>query len=214
MAYPTASECKAFSDNIPEVVNASTESLNARISEAIELIHNKCGQKFDENEVNTTKYFNGNDSNVLTLYPRCYKLISVYNDGYNLTDIVNLKYGNNFSKLEAIYDVYDLGPRYRVSNIMKEYGKVFLAGSNNIKVTGDWGWSAIPETIKLVCMMIVEKLMIKRLDIRQWATPFETERTPDGYSYTKGSFIKMIFDDEVYNLLYPYIYDLVGVYKI
>ena len=220
MAFPTSAECKVYSEGIPEVVNATNDSLASKIIEAKRLIHNFCCQEFDVNMEATTKYFNGNDSDTLQIYPRCYSLDSVIDSTYNMTDLLNLKYGNNFSKLEALYPIYGLGPRYRVREGIGPYSKMFVMGSNNIEITGDWGWASVPDDVKIACMMIVEKLMIKKLDVRQWATPFETESMPGGYSYSKGNFktgggfLRMIFDEEILMMLLPYQWSQLGVYKV
>lgn len=213
MAYPTIAECKAYSTKIPEVTAATDAEITARISEAKRLIHNFCHQEFDVPETAVTKYFNGNDSDILRLFPRCSSLTSVIDNTYNFTALVNLKYGNNYSKLEALYPVYGLGPRYRVRD-RSDGAKMFCLGSNNVAVLGNWGWSDVPAAIKEVCIMIVEKLMVKRFDVRQWMTPFESESMPGGYSYRKGSFLKMIFDEEIVANLSGYVYEQIGVYRV
>jgi len=211
MAWPTALQCKAYSADIPEVANAAESVITGKIEDAKILIKRYCGQEFDNPEVGVTKYFNGNDGDVLDLYPRCYAVTSVVDTSYPLTDLVNLKYGNNFSYLEAEYEVMDLGARYRVRT---STDKMFALGSNNIKVTGNWGWATIPVDIINICKELVERLIIKRLDIRQWTTPFQSERTPDGYGYTKQVGGSSILDYELALKLNEYIYDLVSITKL
>ena len=88
-----------------------------------------------------------------------------------------------------------------------------MLGSNNIQVTGTWGWEAIPEDIISACKEIVERLIMKRLDIRQWMTPFKSERSLDGYSYEKQQ-SSNILDYELAQKLDKYIYDLMNISKL
>jgi len=212
MAWPTATECKDYSADIPEVSRALTSTVEGKIEDAKILIKRYCKQEFDVKEEGGTKYFNGNDSNVLDLFPRCYAITSVVDESSDFTSLVNLKYGNNFSYLEAEYDVSDLGPRFRVRT--DSFTKMFVLGSNNIQVTGNWGWAFIPDNIINVCKQLVERLIIKRLDIREWMTPFKSERTSDGYSYNKTDGLSSILDYELADKLNEFVYDLIGVYRI
>ena len=214
MSWPTISEIKAFSSDIPEVVNSSDSVITGKINDAKIFIKNHCKQEFDNPEVaGTTKYFNGDESDVLDLHPRCTAVTAVVDETYDFTDLVNLKYGNNFSYLEADYPVYGYGPRYRVRDRLDPDKKMFMLGSNNIQVTGTWGWEAIPEDIISACKEIVERLIMKRLDIRQWMTPFKSERSLDGYSYEKQQ-SSNILDYELAQKLDKYIYDLMNISKL
>lgn len=212
MGWPTVAECKAYSANIPEVANADNSVIEGKIDDAKILIKRHCNQEFDSNEEDVSKYFNGNDGDILDLYPRCYVMTAVVDTSYPLTDLVNLKYGNNFSCLEAEHEIADLGERYRVRT--GGFDKMFPLGSNNIKVTGNWGWAAIPDDIVNICKELVQRLVIKGLDIRQWMTPFQSERTSDGYSYTKPVGGPSILDYELALKLSGYIYDLISITKL
>lgn len=215
MAWPTVSDIKSYSADIPEVVASSDSVINGKIDDAKIFIKNYCKQEFDNPEAaGTTKYFNGDDSDVLDLYPRCSAVTAVVDSTYDFTSLVNLKYGNNYSYLEANYPVYGYGARYRVRDRLDPDKKMFMLGSNNIQVTGTWGWVAIPEDIISACKEIVERLIIKRLDIRQFMTPFAAEHTSDGYSYQKIEGIHSILDYELSAKLSPYIYDLVNISKL
>lgn len=214
MAYPTVDECKAFSDGIVEVTGASDDAITGQINAAKNLIHIYCKQDFEENDLETTKKFNGNDSDSIDLLPRCYSLTSVIDSGYDFTDIIELKYGNNYSYLEAIENINDLGPRYRLRDTQKLYNKTFVYGTNNIEVTGDWGWSSVPDDIKNICMELVERLMIKRLDVRQYASPFSSERTPDGYSYQRDDKLSAIFDFEIKIRMNKYVWQPISIERI
>lgn len=214
MSWPTVAECKAYSADVPEVANAEDSVIEGKIDDAKIFIKRHCKQEFDSKEESATKYFNGNDTDTLDLYPRCYAITSVADNSYALTDLVNLKFGNNFSTLEADYPIASLGLRYRRSRAAVEgFDRMFSFGSNNIKIVGNWGWEAIPDDIINACKQIVERLTIKRLDIREWTTPFQSERTPDGYSYTKiiGA---SILDYELASKLNDYIYDLISITKL
>ena len=215
MSWPTVAECKAYSANIPEVANADTSVIEGKIEDAKIFIKQYCKQEFDSKEEGVAKYFNGNDSESLDLYPRCYAMTIALDGSYDMTDLVNLKYGDNFSYLEAVYpaDSWEFNPRVRIRIGEDSFIKMFPFGSNNIKVTGNWDWSAIPNNIINACKEIVQRLVIKNLDIRQWLTPFQSERTPDGYSYSKqvGS---SILDYELALKLNNYVYDLVNVAKL
>ena len=215
MAWPTITEIKAYSADVPEVVASADGVITGKIDDAKIFIKNHCKQEFDDPEAaGTTKYFNGNDSDVLDLHPRCIAVTAVVDSSYDFTSLVNLKYSNNFSKLEAEYPVYGYGPRYRVRDRLDPDRKMFMLGSNNIEVTGTWGWAAIPEDIINICKQIVERLIIKRLDIREWMTPFKSERTSDGYSYNKSEGMSSILDYELIQKLDPYVYNLVNITKI
>jgi len=215
MSWPTIAEIKAYSSDIPEVVASSDSVITGKIEDAKIFIKNHCKQEFDNPEVaGTTKYFNGDDSDVLDLFPRCTAVTAVVDTSYDFTSLVNLKYGNNYSYLEASYPVYGYGARYRVRDRLDPDKKMFMLGSNNIQVTGTWGWSAIPEDIVNACKEIVERLIMKRLDIRQWLTPFKSERTGDGYSYNKAEAGSSILDYELAQKLDPYVYDLSNISKL
>ncbi len=212
MGWPTVAECKAYSANIPEVKNAVDSVIEGKIADAKIFIKIHCKQEFDKKEEGVSKYFNGNDGDILDLYPRCYAVTAVADSSYTLTDLINLKYGNNFSYLEAEYEITDLGARYRVRS--GSFEKMFVLGSNNIKVTGNWGWPAVPDDIKNICMDLVARLVIKGLDIREWMSPFQSERTPDGYSYNKEIGTASILDYELKLKLDEYVYDLIGISKL
>jgi len=215
MAWPTVNEIKAYSADVPEVVASSDSVIEGKIDDAKIFIKNHCKQEFDNpEEAGTTKYFNGNDSDVLDLYPRCTAVTAVVDSTYDFTSLVNLKYDNNYSYLEADYPVYGYGARYRVRDRLDPDKKMFMLGSNNIQVTGTWGWDAIPEDIINACKEIVERLILKRLDIRQWLTPFKSERTGDGYSYNKAEAGSSILDYELASKLDPYIYNLANITKL
>jgi len=215
MSWPTIAECKAYSADIPEVVTSSDSVITGKIEDAKIFIKNHCKQEFDDPEAaGTTKYFNGNDSDVLDLFPRCTAVTAVVDSTYDFTGLVNLKYSNNFSYLEADYPVYGYGPRYRVRDRLDPDRKMFMLGSNNIQVTGTWGWASIPEDIISACKEIVERLIMKRLDIRQWMTPFKSERTGDGFSYNKAEAGSSILDYELAQKLDPFIYDLTNITKL
>ena len=167
MSWPTIAEIKAYSADVPEVVSAADSTIIGKIDDAKIFIKNYCKQEFDNPEVaGTTKYFNGSDSDVLDLTPRCTVITAVVDSSYDFTSLVTLKYGNNFSYLEADYPVYGYGPRYRVRDRLDPDVKMFMLGSDNIQITGTWGWATIPEDIISACKEIVERLIIKRLDIR------------------------------------------------
>jgi len=215
MAWPTVAEIKAYSSDIAEVVASSNSVIEGKIDDAKIFIKNHCKQEFDDpEEAGTTKYFNGDESDVLDLFPRCTAVTAVVDSSYDFTSLVNLKYGNNFSYLESDYPVYGYGPRYRVRDRLDPDRKMFMLGSNNIQVTGNWGWAAIPEDIVNICKELVERLIIKRLDIRQWMTPFKSERSPDGYGYSKVAGVSSILDYELIQKLDPYIYDLINISKL
>ena len=215
MSWPTIAEVKDYSSDIAEVVASSDSVIEGKIDDAKIFIKNHCKQEFDNPEVaGTTKYFNGDDSDVLDLFPRCTAVTAVVDNSYDFTGLVNLKYGNNYSYLEASYPVYGYGARYRVRDRLDPDKKMFMLGSNNIQVTGTWGWAAIPEDIVNACKEIVERLIMKRLDIRQWMTPFKSERTGDGYSYNKAEAGSSILDYELAQKLDPYVYDLSNISKL
>jgi len=215
MGWPTVAECKAYSANIPEVANADNSVIEGKIEDAKIFIQQYCKQEFDNPEEGVAKYFNGNDSDTLDLYPRCYAVTIVLDNSYNITDLVNLKHGDNFSYLEAKYpaDTWEFDPRVSVRVGEKGFDVMFPIASNNIKVTGNWDWAAIPDNIVNACKEIVERLVIKKLDIRSWMTPFQSERTPDGYSYTKQT-SPSILDYELELKLDNYIFDLINIGKI
>lgn len=215
MSWPTIAEIKEYSADIPEVVASSDSVITGKINDAKIFIKNHCKQEFDNPEAaGTTKYFNGNDSDILDLIPRCTAITAVVDSDYDFTSLVNLKYDNNYSYLEADYPLHWLGPRYRIPNRKDPSRKMFQLGSKNIQVTGTWGWAAIPEDIVSACKEIVERLILKRLDIRQWMTPFRSERTGDGYSYNKAEAGSSILDYELAQKLNPYVYDLMNITKI
>lgn len=214
MSWPTVDEIKEYSADIDEVAGADDDVIEGKIEDAKIFIKNHCKQEFDDPEVDETKYFNGDDSDVLDLFPRCTAVTAVVDSSYDFTDLVNLKYGNNFSYLEADYPVYGYGPRYRVRDRLDPDKKMFMLGSNNIQVTGTWGWAAIPEDIINICKELVERLIIKRLDIRQFMTPFKSERTSDGYSYNRIEGIHSILDYELSMKLDSFVYDLVNISKL
>lgn len=214
MGWPTITECKAYSKDIPEIIASSNDVIEGKIEDAKILIKNHCKQEFDNPEIDKTKYFDGDDSDVLDLFPRCTIVTAVVDNSYDFTSLVNLKYSNNFSYLEAEYPSYGYGPRFRVKSRLDPNKKMFMLGSNNIQVTGTWGWPAIPEDIINICKEIVERLIIKRLDIGQWMTPFKSERVSDGYSYTKAEGLSSILDYELATKLDKYIYDLINISKL
>ena len=214
MSWPTVSECRAYSADIPEIVASANSVITGKISDAKIFIKNHCKQEFDDpEEAGTTKYFNGNDTDLLDLFPRCTAITAVVDSSYDFTSLVNLKYGDNFSYLEGEYPTYDAGPRFIRRRYEDPSRKLFLLGSENIQVTGTWGWATVPEDIKNICMEIVERLIMKRLDIRQWMTPFKSERVSDGYSYTKSEAGSSILDYELAQKLDPYIFNLINISK-
>jgi len=216
MSWPTIAECKAYSADIPEVVASADSVITGKIADAKIFIKNHCKQEFDNpEEAGTTKYFNGNDTDLLDLFPRCTAITAVVDSSYDFTSLVNLKYSNNFAYLEGEYPTYDAGPRFiRSRNNEDPSRKLFLLGSNNIQVTGTWGWAAVPEDIENACMEIVERLIMKRLDIRQWMTPFKSERVSDGYSYQKNAAGSNILDYELSAKLDPYIFNIMNISKV
>ena len=214
MSWPEISDIKAYSADIPEIVASANSVVAGKIADAKIFIKNHCKQEFDDpEEAGTTKYFNGNDTDLLDLFPRCTAITAVVDSSYDFTSLVNLKYGDNFSYLEGEYPTYDYGPRFIRRRYEDPSRKLFLLGSENIQVTGTWGWSAVPEDIKNICMELVERLIMKRLDIRQWMTPFKSERTGDGYSYTKSGAGSSILDYELAQKLDPYIFNLINISK-
>jgi len=214
MSWPTIAEIKTYSADIPEIVASADSVITGKITDAKMFIKNHCKQEFDDpEEAGTTKYFNGDDSDVLDLFPRCTAITAVVDSSYDFTSLVNLKYGNNHSYLEGEYPTYDYGPRFIRRRNEDPTRKLFLLGSENIQVTGTWGWATVPEDIKNICMELVERLIMKRLDIRQWMTPFKSERTGDGYSYTKSGAGSSILDYELAAKLDPYIFNLINISK-
>lgn len=215
MSWPTVAECQAYSADIPEVIASSDSVIEGKIDDAKIFIKNHCHQEFDNPEAaGTTKYFNGNDSDYLDLTPRCTAITAVVDSSYDFTSLVNLKYGNGYAYLEADYPVFGYGPRYRVRDRDDPNVKMFQLGSENIQVTGTWGWAEVPDDIKNACMECVERLIMKRLDIRQWMTPFKTERTPDGYGYTKNEGMASILDYQLAQKLDPFIWNLVNITRL
>ena len=215
MSWPTIAECKAYSADVPEVKNAADSVIEGKIEDAIIFIKRHCKQEFDNPEIGVAKYFNGNDSDTLDLYPRCYVITAVLDNSYNITELINLIFGDNFSNLEAEYPAsrLEFNPRIRTRVRVGSFDTMFPLGSKNIKVTGNWGWATIPDDIINACKQIVERLIIKRLDIREWMSPFQSERTPDGYSYNK-LVNASILDSELANKLNDYIYDLISITRL
>lgn len=216
--WPTKTECKSYSIGITEVTGASDDFLDAKITEAENIIHNFCEQQFDVYEEAETKYFNGNDNDTLWLSNRLTSLSSVVDSDYDFTSLVELKYGNNFSILESLYPVYGYGPRDRVRD-RSNNAKMFMLGVENIEVKGNWGWDEVPKIIKNVAYEIVERLCVMRHDVRQRMTPFEEERMPDGYSYKKGrqninGYVMDVLDAKLIGLLMPYKWNAIRVEKI
>ena len=216
MSWPTIEECQEYSADIPEIVASADSVITGKITDAKIFIKNHCKQEFDNPEVaGTTKYFNGKDSDLLDLFPRCTAITAVVDSSHDFTSLVNLKYSNNFAYLEGEYPTWDSGPRFIRSRRSDDPGrKLFLLGSENIQVTGTWGWDAVPEDITNACMEIVERLIMKRLDIRQWMTPFKSEKVSDGYSYQKNDAGSSILDYELAQKLDPYIFNLINISKV
>jgi len=184
MAYVTKDQCKSFSSDIPEVANGTDDFLDARIIEAEFIIEYLTGQEFDSNETETEKTYDGNGKDILFLRKRLYTLDAFTIDDVSYVTEIALEYDVDFACIKLDIDEAS-------ENRMKFFygwskGSFFPFATQNLGITGDWGWSSIPEEIKTLCKKLVENLAINRKNIRTVISPFMSERIGD-YQYTRQS---------------------------
>lgn len=202
MAWITKAEAKAYSANVPEVTGATDAYLDAVILRAESLIKNWTEQDFTS-ELAVTKLENGNGASSFWLNKRLYAVTALIVDTSVLTDFVYLEFGDNFSTLK-----FDPDPSYAYRSYRSyksNYTYSFSYGVDNISIKGDWGWASIPDEMKVLDKMLVERLCIADANNRITASPFMSERIGD-YSYSKTFDLKMssICDGEMLGLINKY----------
>jgi len=202
MSWVTKAECKAYSLNVVEVTEAGDAYLDAVIIRAEDIIKGKAEQTFAK-ESAVVKLESGNGATQLWLNTRLYALTALVVDTSVLTDFVYLEFGDNFSVLK-----FDPDPAYAYRSyrhFQSDFTYMFSYGVQNISITGDWGWAAVPAEIKVLCMMVVERLCISDGNNRVINSPFLTERIGD-YSYSKNYDLKLSdsFDSEMKGLINKY----------
>lgn len=183
MAWVTKQQCKDFADEIPEVTGASDTYLDGLISRAERMIKRLTEQDFSS-ELATAKDVDGSGNTTLGLDIRLYSIDSIVVDTSIMTDYVYLKYGDNYSLLK-----FDPDPVYAYRshrNYSSAFSYIFSFGVENITITGDWGWSAVPDDIKTLDKMLVRNLSINDANARGASGPFLTEKIGD-YSYSRSS---------------------------
>lgn len=181
MPFVTYTECQTFSSDIPEVANSAQAFIEARITEAEFIIKHLTQQDFDK-ESAVEKIYDGNGQDILHLRKRLYTLTSFKIDDVDYTTEVVLKYGDDCSNLRL--DIEEV-----MENRLKFFygwdkGGFFPESTNNLKIKGDWGWSAVPTEIKTLCKKLVENLILWRKNLRTTVGPLLSEKIGD-YSYTK-----------------------------
>ena len=203
-AWITKIESKAYSSGVPEVTGAGDPYLDAVILRSEALIKNWTEQDF-EKEAATTKLENGNGANSFWLNKRLYALTILIVDTSVLTDYAYLEFGDNFTTLKFDPDPAFAYRSYR--HYQSNYTYEFSYGVKNISIKGDWGWAAIPEEMKTLDKMLVERLCIADSNSRATSSMFNSERIGD-YSYSKNSIKEMklagIFDTEMLGLIQKY----------
>lgn len=157
----------------------TTDFLAKMVGIADEYINSETKDDFSGLEEGEAKVFDGEDLSYVLVYPR-------------LTNLSKLEYLSNYSTNDwSEYDLssglYTYGKGWVLVNsdwtqpfrswINKRKGRVvFPKGSQNIRVTGNWGWSAVPKQIELVSATIAKELSTK------FVTELSSERLGN-YSY-------------------------------
>lgn len=147
---------------------------------ADEYINSETKDDFSQLEEGVAKVFDGDDRPIVLVYPRLVSLskleyLSNYStDTWSEYDLDSglYTYGKGWVTVDS-----DWTQPYRAWRLTRKKGRtVFPKGLQNIKVTGNWGWSAVPKLIELVSATIAKELSSK------FVTELSSERLGD-YSY-------------------------------
>jgi len=202
VAWITKAESKAYSANTPEITGAADAYLDALILRAEAIIKDKTEQDFVKASA-IVKLENGNGAAQFWLNTRLYALTALVVDTSVLTSYVFLEYGDNYTVLKFDPDPAFAYRSYR--HFQSNYAYLFSYGVRNISITGDWGWAAVPEEIKTLDKMIVERLGIMDANNRITASPFLSEKIGD-YSYNKAYDLRLgdMMSSEMKSLINKY----------
>lgn len=164
MGYITVEELLA-SAVIDEIKNCiDTNKLQFLIDYCSDIIDSYTGTDFYKYEKETRSY-DGYGSRKLPLDKRLYNLISV-------EDTIHFKNYNNVIVRSNKYELYN-----------RE--ELFISDTENISVTGDWGWEYVPGKIIVVLISLCNQLFTNIDDedrLKNAAGPYKQEQIGD-YSY-------------------------------
>lgn len=145
--YPSAEELVAAS-SVDALTSLTDEEQQALRDASIAAIEEFCNQSF-ELELDATKYVDGPGTGVLYLPKRLVNLtaIDVPDSALALSDVA----------LSATNDIISIRPDSIIgnyyTNVLRELNDHlplnFVWGRQNITITGDWGWSSVPDAVKI-----------------------------------------------------------------
>jgi len=184
--YVTATELKAFSA-VASLIALSDAAVDKLIVRAMRMIDAYCGQTFSLS-TSEIEYVNGSGSTIQKLSRRLVTLSLLrFLDIQNGDEIVSaIEIEDVFNKnwwLEAGDDKVPLRNR-----IGKDYNNGLLCfpeGSNNIEITGTWGYATVPDEVKDATCLTVETIYASQQSAGVMSNGFKSEDIGD-YSYDKG----------------------------
>lgn len=179
--YLTVEEYKNRIGVLPEIIQCEDENKLAFLLEYCSLIINSYTQTTFSSEVDKTIYVDGEGTNKLFLPERIYaiKSISTYDNS-------------------IIYDLKDLLITDKNMAILsRKYN--FDESDQNIKITGDFGWEAVPEDVITCLVLLCNSHFYTIYDddlYQKIAGPFSSEKIGN-YSYQLRDRLNKVTGEEM-----------------
>lgn len=150
--YASLTELKAQIDKTTEDDNAVLEMF---IDGASRFIEGQTGRRFDLVE-GETRYFNGAGCRRLFVGDVVsITTVSTGNpDGYTALAVSDWYLGPTNPQPGWPYRWLELPSSYGYDPITNGYGNVFPTGFRTVQLVGDFGWEAVPEDIRNVCVSL------------------------------------------------------------
>jgi len=181
MSYITTAEATAFLFPRGSAPTDLNTFIAAELSTVDEIINKKCNRNFNKS-TSETRYYDGTGEDY------------VFTD--DLVTVSKVEYFNG-SWVE-ITDYYTLGsPIYKIVLL----NGCFPSEKRSIRITGIWGWDAVPTVIKNVAKQIIAKLLLRGEQFR--TIYYKDYLASEGIPMPQPS--TEIWDEQLESLIDPYV---------
>jgi hypothetical protein len=157
--YATRAELRQRLDATDvESYGAAEDAIHEAVLDAVSAaIDDYCGQTFYLTATGTTRYYTAEWSDVLVVPP----LVSVDASGLQTDDNGTGTYGTTWASTDFTLWPWNAAAEVparpyteiRVDERSTSTGNTFPTGQRGVKVTGAWGWPAVPPQVREVCIL-------------------------------------------------------------
>lgn len=177
--------------DVEDVKGTGDKELAIKVAEAV--INKETGDDFSKKEEDTSKLFGGDGTLQVLVSPRLVKLIKLEvkaNSEWEEYELDGLRWGPGYVMRNSQWrQPYRRWRRTLAADCFQLGRFVFPAGTENIKITADWGWESVPDAIRQAAAFIASYILVSNKNIT-------SERLGD-YSVSYGGKNNVNFVDEL-----------------